>query len=144
MKFGDKVKQARIEQGLSIQKLATLAGISRRALINYESGTVLPKQKETYTFLADALHITSESLLDENSDFVMQAAEEYGERGSRQAEKLIAEISGLYAGGSLAEEDMDAMMLAIQDAYWLAKKENRKYVPVKYRAASEKDKSDKG
>ena len=74
----------------------------------------------------------------------MQAAEEYGERGSRQAEKLIAEISGLYAGGSLAEEDMDAMMLAIQDAYWLAKKENRKYVPVKYRAKSEKDKSDKG
>jgi len=36
------------------------------------------------------------------------------------------------------------MMLAIQDAYWLAKKENRKYVPVKYRAASERDKSDKG
>ena len=48
------------------------------------------------------------------------------------------------AGAGTAEEDMDAMMLAIQDAYWLAKKENRKYVPVKYRAASERDKSDKG
>lgn len=143
MKFGEKVKQARIEQGLSIQKLATLAGVSRRALINYESGTVLPKQKETYTLLADALHITPESLLDENSEFVMKAAEQYGERGSKQAEKLIAEISGLYAGGSLAEEDMDAMMLAIQDAYWIAKKKNRKYVPVKYRTTSEDDSSDK-
>ena len=136
MKFGEKVRKARLERGLSLQQLAQNAGISKRALINYEAGAVLPKQKVTYELLANALHITQESLMDENSSFVMEAAENYGARGAKQAEKLVQEISGLYAGGDLAEEDMDAMMLAIQDAYWLAKKKNRKYVPKKYREDS--------
>ena len=43
----------------------------------------------------------------------------------------------MYAGGDLADEDMDAMMKAIQDAYWIAKKKNLKFVPLKYRAAEE-------
>ena len=53
-----------------------------------------------------------------------------------QAERLVKEVSGLYAGGELAEEDMDAMMKAIQEAYWIAKEKNRKYVPKKYRDIS--------
>lgn len=35
----------------------------------------------------------------------------------------------MYAGGELAEEDMEAMMRAFQEAYWKAKEKNRKYVP---------------
>lgn len=54
-----------------------------------------------------------------------------------QAERLIKEVSGLYAGGELAEEDMDAMMKAIQEAYWIAKEKNRKFVPKKYRSTSD-------
>ena len=34
------------------------------------------------------------------------------------------------------QEDMDAMMKAIQEAYWIAKEKNRKYVPKKYRGIS--------
>jgi len=38
----------------------------------------------------------------------------------------------LFAGGELAEDDMDEMMLAIQEAYIIAKKNNKKYTPKKY------------
>lgn len=33
----------------------------------------------------------------------------------------------------MAEEDMDIMMQAIQQAYWIAKEKNRKFTPKKYR-----------
>ena len=69
--------------------------------------------------------------------FVIKATEKYGSKGHEQAERLIKEVSGLYAGGELAEEDMEAMMRAFQEAYWKAKEKNRKYVPKKYRGISE-------
>ena len=79
------------------------------------------------------------TLKDDNADFVIKATEKYGSRGNAQAERLIKEVSGLYAGGELAEEDMDAMMKAIQEAYWIAKEKNRKFVPKKYRGISGKN-----
>ena len=101
-----------------------------------ESGERLPKQKENYQLLATALNVDVDALKDDDADFVIKATEKYGARGNAQAERLVKEVSGLYAGGELAEEDMDAMMKAIQEAYWIAKEKNRKYVPKKYRGIS--------
>ena len=39
----------------------------------------------------------------------------------------MGELTGLFSGGELAEEDMDELMLAIQKAYEIAKENNRKY-----------------
>lgn len=53
--------------------------------------------------------------------------------GERGAERLMAEVTGLFAGGEMAEEDMDVFMLTVQQAYIDAKKKNKKYTPKKYR-----------
>ena len=129
MKFGEKVRAARLAAKYSQRQLADMTGIALRTIQNYESGERLPKQKENYQLLATALN-------DDDADFVIKATEKYGARGNAQAERLVKEVSGLYAGGELAEEDMDAMMKAIQEAYWIAKEKNRKYVPKKYRGIS--------
>lgn len=136
MKFGEKVRAARLAAKYSQRKLANITGISLRTIQNYESGERLPKQRETYPILAEALNMDVEVLKDDEAEFVLKATEKYGSRGSAQAERLVKEVSGLYAGGELAEEDMDAMMKAIQEAYWIAKEKNRKYVPMKYRVIS--------
>lgn len=133
MNFGEKVRQARIVARYSQKELAQMTGITHRTIQNYESGERLPKQRAVYAQLAKALNIEENVLLDDNAEFIVKVNEEYGSRGSVQAKKLVEEVRGLYAGGELAEEDMDAMMMAIQDAYWIAKKKNRKYVPLKYR-----------
>ena len=133
MKFGEKVRVARLAAKYSQRDLAALTGISLRTIINYENGERMPKQRATYAQLANALRIEENVLHDDNAEFILKANIEYGARASRQAEKLIEEVRGLYSGGELADEDMDAMMKAIQDAYWIAKKKNRKYVPMKYR-----------
>lgn len=125
MKFGEKVLFARKELKMSRDTLAELAGVSRRTIAYYELEGKLPKQKSTVEALAKALHTTPDALLDDSARFVIDAAGAYGEAGARQAQRLVGEIKSLYTGGTLKEEDMDAMMLAIQDAYWIAKKKQK-------------------
>lgn len=57
----------------------------------------------------------------------MNANEKYGAAGAQQAKALMQEVTGLFAGGELDPDDMDEMMKAIQDAYWIAKEKNKKY-----------------
>ena len=139
MTFGEKVRTARIERDLSQKELARRTGIAVRTIVNYETGTRRPKRRESYVALAEVLDVDLHSLMDDNAAFVIQASEKFGSRGQRQAEKLVEDVKALYAGGELNEEDMDAMMRAIQDAYWEAKKINRKYVPRKYRPEPDED-----
>lgn len=84
--------------------------------------------------IAKALNITTDELLGKADMLVAQAAEKYGARGAKQAQQLTDELTGLFTGGDLAEEDMELMMKAIQDAYWIAKEKNKKFTPKKYRS----------
>ena len=67
----------------------------------------------------------------------MEAHEKGGAKAARDVEELVSEVQGLFAGGRLDDEAMDGVMQALLDAYWLAKKENRKYTPKKHRKTQE-------
>ena len=133
MTLAEKLKNARAVRHLSQKDLAEASGLSLRTIQNYELGARMPKSRDSYTRLAEALGIEEKVLLDENADFVLRANEQYGSRGARQAWDLVADFRGLCAGGEVAEEDMDTIMQALQEAYWDAKKLNRKYVNRRYR-----------
>lgn len=133
MTFGEKVREARKARELSQKELAKRSGIAVRTIINYETNARTPKSRDTYAKLAKALDIDPAVLMDDNAEFVIRASEMYGARARKQAERIISEVEGLYAGGELDERDMDAMMKALQEAYWKAKEINRKYIPKKYR-----------
>lgn len=137
MNFGEKIKNARLAKGFSQAELAKQSGISLRTIQNYELGARIPKSKDTYTRLADALGIDKEVLLDENAAFVIRANAQYGSRGAAQAWNLAADIGNLWAGGEIEDEDMDAIMQALQESYWAAKKNNRKFVNKRYRKEGE-------
>lgn len=137
MKFGEKLRDLRKKNGLTQADLAEKAGISLRTVNYYESGTTYPKNREIYTTLANILDVDVNYLRNEDDEFITRASERYGYRGAKQAEELVAEIGGLFAGGELSESDKDAVMQALQQAYWDAKKENKKYTPKKYRKDSD-------
>ena len=137
MKFGEKIKILRKEQGMTQLDLAKTVGVSLRTITAYESDGVYPRRADMYEKLAEVLHTTTAELRSEEDLFISQANEKYGKRASAQAKKLMEQVNGLFAGGDLADEDMDEMMQAIQEAYWIAKKNNRKYVPKKYRQSEE-------
>ena len=131
--FGEKVRKARTELKFTQKELALMTGISLRTIQNYESGERMPKSRESYRRLGEALHLNVDTLIDDKAEFKFETNEKYAQRGRYQAEWLIKEVSALYAGGDLDEEDMDAMMLAIQDAYWIAKKRSRKDLSERFK-----------
>lgn len=136
MKFGEKLKKLRAEKQVSQEEAAKAVGISRRTYIGYEQDGRYPRKRETYAALAEFYSVDQNYLLTEDEEFVATAAERYGSRGKRQAEDLVAELSGMFAGGEMSEEDKDAVMMALQKAYWDCKEDNKKYTPKKYRKES--------
>lgn len=137
MEFNEKIRNARMAKGWTQKDLAQATGMALRTIQNYELGARLPKKRDTYLALAKALDINEDVLLDDNASFVLRANERYGSRGARQAWDMVADIAAMWSGGEMDEEDMDAIMQAMQEAYWEAKKNNRKYVPKKYRKGEE-------
>lgn len=135
MKFGERLKELRLERALSQKALADLSGMTERTIQNYEIAGMLPKRRETYERLAAALGVDVSVLLGEDEAFALAANTRYGSRGERQARAILDQVNALYAGGDLSEEDKDAFNRALQEAYWEAKEINRKFTPTKYRKA---------
>ena len=134
MRFCEKLKDARTKAGMKQEELAKALGVSLRTITNYEKGTTYPQNREVYSVLAQILGCDADYLHNEGDDFIAMAGQEYGYRGKKGAERLLKEIRGAFSGGEMAEEDMDELMLAIQEAYIDAKKRNKKYTPKKYRS----------
>ena len=132
MNFNEKLKSYREEKGLTQAQLAQKSGLTTRMIQMYESGKNKPRF-EAAEKLANALDIAVIELLSESNIFLSQAKEKHGPRGAKQAKQLTDEVTGLFAGGEMAEEDLDVMMKAIQDAYWIAKEKNKKYASNNHR-----------
>lgn len=137
MLFGDRVKELRSLAGMSQQELANKAGLSLRSIQNYESNQRYPKDVAILNKLCKALNTTIEELMKGEDNFIQEASEKYGTRGKKDAQKLVDEIGGLFAGGELNEEDKDKVFRAITEMYWRAKDNNKKYTPKKYRKDSD-------
>ena len=132
MELSEKIKNARIAKNMSQRELAQAIGVSDRTIQNYEMGARMPRNRGTYEALAKALSVNVETLLDENASFILSATEQYGKRGAKQAMDMVNDIAAMWAGGEMEEDDMDAIMQAMQEAYWEAKKNNRKYVNKRF------------
>ena len=133
MTFGEKVKNERNRLGLNQDELAKKIGVTRRVISSYENDSSRPRGTERYKKLAEALGVNINYLLSEDEAFIADVEDNYGHRGAKQAKELLAEVTGLFAGGEMADEDMREMVDAIQEAYLIAKKNNKKNTPKKYR-----------
>ena len=73
MVFKDKLKEKRVEAGLSQVELAAKVGVSSRTIQNYELGQRRPANIEIVQKLAEALNTTTEVLLGSSGMYVMDA-----------------------------------------------------------------------
>ena len=127
MTFGEKFKIEREKKGMTQQEVADALGINRRMITRYENGISFPRTKDAYRKIAAFFGVDVNYLLTDDEEFVVEASEQYGSRG----------MSGLFAGGTLSEQDKDAVMKALQDIYWESKARNvEKYTPKKYKKGS--------
>jgi len=137
MTFAEKLKAARLQAGISQERLAVELGVTKRTIINYENGQTLPPI-DLLPKIAKLFSMTVGTLITEDEEFVALANEQGGSKRAKEAEALVSEVSGLFAGGRLSDDEKDAVMRAIQNAYWIAKEESkRKYTPKKNRPSAD-------
>ncbi len=132
MQFKDRLREKRMEADLTQPELAEKAGVTTRTIQNYELGNRKPANMEVVQKIADALHTTTEYLLGSSGVYVVEAQEKGGAKAAREIDELVGEVTGLFAGGGLSDDDLEGAMKALYDAYWIAKEKNRKYTPKKY------------
>ena len=126
MKFGEKIAALRSEKHLTQSEVAAAAGISRRNYISYETEGRYPRNRNIYHKLAAIFECDVNYLLTEDEEFVARAAQEYGEKGQNEAEKLARDLVSLFEGGKLTQEEMDSVMHALTDAYFSCKEQQKK------------------
>lgn len=106
-----------------------MIGVSTRTVQNYEIAGMHPKKRDIYYKIADSLDVEVNYLLTEGEEIIADAYQKGGIGSMRDVENLIDGVCGLFAGGDMPEEDMDAAMKAISEAYFAVKSENKKYSP---------------
>ena len=67
MTFGEKLRRARREKGLTQAGLANQAGLGLRTIIAYEKGETYPQKRSTYQTLADILGVQADDLHNEET-----------------------------------------------------------------------------
>ena len=128
MAFKDNLRARREELGVTRAELAEAAGITARTLCNYESGVRRPSNMEIVQKIADALGTTTEQLLSSGETLVVAAHERGGARAAKDINELVSEVTGMFAGGKLSDDN---------EAYWIAKDKNKKYGRKKKKDAEE-------
>jgi len=119
MKFSEKLKKLRKQKGFNQEELASLIGVSKRTIQNYENSSMYPKQRDIYFKLAQFLNTDVNYLLCEDED--LRSIQKNSYKYNRDISKLTENICMIFSSGELSAEQMDSSMKAISEAYFSAK-----------------------
>jgi len=76
MLIGKRIKDLRIENGMSQQELGDAIGVTKVSICGYENGTRIPSL-ETFGLLADAFGTTTDYLLGREVPIINEETKEY-------------------------------------------------------------------
>lgn len=133
MGFKERLKEKRLEAGLTQAELAEKVSVTTRTIQNYELGSRKPGNMKVIGDIATVLGTTADYLLTSSGIYSVEAYQKGGTKAARDIDELVSEVTGLFAGGQLSEDALEGAMRALNDAYWMAKKRNKKFTPKKYR-----------
>ncbi|KAF1083949.1 transcriptional repressor DicA [Sporotomaculum syntrophicum] len=132
--FAEKVREARRLLNLTQEELGKLVGVSKRAVVAYESEGVLPRRNVKLK-LAEALRVSVDYLDrdeiedptygQEKTEYVEETRERFGNKAAKEIDFLLERNTALFAGGSVDQEAKDAFFAAVTKAYWAAKEAAR-------------------
>ena len=147
MKFGEKLQNARLALNLSQLELGEKAGVSERSIYAYEQTGAFPRSTVLQR-LAEALRVSVTYLMDEeetdrykNIDeelFFADVKKEFGLRGAREAQAVLAQATALFAGGELDDEAKDVFMQSLMEVYRESKVEAREKFTPRRRASAKR------
>ena len=92
MGFKERLKEKRIDAGLTQSQLAEKAGVTVRTIQNYELGTRKPSRLEVIQKIADTLNTTTEYLLGSSGTYIIEAHEKGGLTIDFKDDKQLGEL----------------------------------------------------
>ena len=147
MKFGEKLKNARLALDLSQTELSQKTGISERSLYTYEQTGIMPRSNNLRK-LADALNVSVSYLLDENETdptknieediFIANSKKRFGYKGAKEASEIISRATALFAGGELDEDAKELFFRSLTEVYLDSKQKASEKFSKKKRASRAK------
>lgn len=112
MTFGEKLRRARREKGLTQAELANQAGLGLRTIIAYEKGETYPQKRSTYQTLADILGVQADDLhTEETTASALPLSRTQWENSKRRYEELLLD-GPAWPGDSTYEEYCEKMAQA--------------------------------
>jgi len=141
MSFGSHVREYRQLADMTQTELAEKVGVSLRTLQNYESNVNYPSNMLIVKKMADALGVKTGDLMEETDYDIIEAGVRGGSKAQKEVFHLVNQIRAMFTGNVLDEDDKDAALRALIDAYWDAKKENPKYSPYRYRRRKDQERN---
>ena len=141
---GEIIKRKREELGITAEKLGEMTGVTQAYVTMSENNSTKPS-KAFLEKIKDILHITSEEdkEIKEYEEFrrlpekfqkrllllekgLLPQYKALDTRGKNQFEKVIEESSLMFNDETISEEDKEKVLMAIQSAFFDAKKKNQK------------------
>ena len=99
MSFKERLKEKRLEAGMTQVQLAEKISVTPRTIQNYELGSRRPAKLDVVKKLSDALNTTPEYLLGQSGMLVVAAHERDGAQAAKDIDELVSEVTGMFAGG---------------------------------------------
>ena len=93
MLIGKRIKDMRLEKGLSQEELGDLLGVTKVSVCGYENGTRTPSL-DTFNLLADVFHTTTDYLLGREIVIRDEESREYLGNISQDDVDIIQELKG--------------------------------------------------
>ncbi|WP_215492208.1 helix-turn-helix domain-containing protein [Fenollaria sporofastidiosus] len=117
MNFAMKLKRLRERAGLTQTELAEQLGLSLKTISRYEVNGMRPRSRQTYNDMANIFRVDASYLLVDDDDYKVPVQDQ-------NYDMLVNGMIGLFAGGTLSDEDKKAVVEAITEAYYKSKYQN--------------------
>lgn len=146
-KFGQYLRELRVEKGLGINQLATYSGISNAQISRIETGSRGVPKPETIKRLADALKVPYKDMMREAGYLIDQDEEKQtyyalnkkDERDlakdlERMMEELDSDSSLAFMGEPMDDEDRELLRISLENTLRMSREmAKKKFTPKKYR-----------
>ena len=133
MKFSEKLRQLRTENGITQSQLADETGITKRSVIKYELGETEPKPR-ILNRIAGYFGIDPDMLADDSAElpqitsleesYVNDIREKYGKKAAADMSELFSAAAAFFAGGELPQEEKDKFLKAMNKEYIRSREES--------------------
>ena len=143
MLIGKRIKDMRLEKGMSQQELGDMIGVTKVSICGYENGTRTPSL-ETFCILADIFDTTTDYLLGrEDESRVSNALPDLNKKDTRDIardlEKTLKDLENsedalMFDGEPIDEHTKEMIRISLENSMRMAKQlAKQKFTPNKYK-----------